>query len=46
MEREEMGCQTFNNRVFWKVMAEDMYYSSASKNQQLRDTRKEVGQTQ
>ena len=26
-----MGYQTFNNRVFWKAMAEDKYYSSASK---------------
>jgi len=31
MEREEMECQTFNKRVFWKAMAEDKYYSSASK---------------
>jgi len=46
MKREEMGCQTFNNRVFWKAMAEDKYYTSASRNRQLRDNRKEVGQTQ
>ena len=31
LEREEMGCQMFNNRVFWKVMAEDKYYLFASK---------------
>jgi len=29
MEREEMGCQTFNERVSWKAMTEDKYYSSA-----------------
>jgi len=46
MEREEMGCQTFNKRVSWKMMAEDKYYSSASKNWQIRDNWKEVGQTQ
>jgi len=31
MEREEMGCQTFNERVSRKAMTEDKYYSSASK---------------
>ena len=33
-------------RVSWKAMAEDKYYSSASKNRQLQDNQKEVGQTQ
>jgi len=28
MDREEMGCQTFNKRVSWKATAEDKYYSS------------------
>jgi len=27
MEREEMGCQTFNKGVSWKATAEDKYYS-------------------
>jgi len=46
METEEIGCQTFNKRVSWKAMAEDKYYSSASKKLQLWDNQKEVGQTQ
>jgi len=41
-----MGCKTFNKRVSWKAMAEDKYNSSASKNWQQRDNRKEIGQTQ
>jgi len=46
MKTEEIGCQTFNKRLSWKALAEDKYYSSASKNWQLQDNRMEVRQTQ